>query len=288
MPKFALLLWLLIGGSIHAEELAAARGLYAAQRYAEAEQAFATVVEENPANVEAHHHLGKLARKRQDLAAAILHFEKARALAPDDPAVQFDYGAACSLHADTLGLSFRAAALARRGRIALERAVALAPTEPRYHEGLIEFYQTAPGIVGGSMAKAYQQADALAAIAPLPGTLALANLKLKEKRPDDTLDLWSTFLRTHPDDPVALFQFGRTAALAGIQLERGIATLERCLEVAPPPAVVRPAEIHWRLGQLREQAGDIPGALREYRLGLNFEPGHAAVAADHARLADSP
>ncbi|HEX2101789.1 MAG TPA: tetratricopeptide repeat protein, partial [Candidatus Synoicihabitans sp.] len=117
------LLSLVVIGSAQAADHAVALELYRERRYAEAQQRFEAAVAEHDQDPVAHHHLGKLAQLRQDLPMAITHLEKALALAPDNAAINFDYGAVCSLHADTLGMSFRAAHYARRGRVALERAV---------------------------------------------------------------------------------------------------------------------------------------------------------------------
>jgi tetratricopeptide (TPR) repeat protein len=284
MLRFGYFLWLTaIMVTARADEHAAAIELFEAKRYVEAQSRFEAAVQSNPGDARAHHYLGRLAQLRQNLELATDHLAKASALRPDDAEVQYDLGAACSLHADTLGMSFRAASLARKGRTALERAVELSPDTVRYRQALLEFYSTAPGIVGGSLAKAYEQADAISQRNPLQGRLAVAGLKAREKRYAEAMALWAEVLQEHPDHATALYRFGEAAAITGEQLERGAAALERLLAAAASGDVDR-ARAHWRLGQLNVRRGDLAKARAAFRAALELDPMNKEMAADLARL----
>jgi tetratricopeptide (TPR) repeat protein len=76
------------------------------------------------------------------------------------------------------------------------------------------------------------------------------------------------------DFPFALYQLGRSAALSGYHLDRG----EKCLRtyIAMPmredlenPSI---AAAHFRLGNIREKKGDMPGARTEYETALKIDP----------------
>jgi tetratricopeptide (TPR) repeat protein len=271
-----------------AADPATAESLFARQRYAEAQAKFEQRVAEQPEDALAHYYLGRLARLRQDLPKAIEHLETAAALAPEDAATQYEYGAVCGLHADTLGMSFRAASFARKGRAALERAVSLAPEELRYRQGLLEFYRTAPGIVGGSMTKAYEQAEAIRQLQPRDGALAVIGLLVHEQRYAESLVEAQQLLADHPDHPMVLYRFGEAVVHTGQHTERGIEALQRCLEL---PEVERGpvlSRVHWRLGQLRERHQDIRGARLAYRTALQLEPTLQPAAVDLARLPREP
>ena len=264
----------------HDEALA----LFEQKRYAEAQALFEQAVTDDPQDSVAHYQLGRLARLRQDLPTAIEHLEKAAALEPENAAIQYELGAACGLHADTLGMSFRAASFARKGRAALEKAVALAPDQVRYRRGLLEFHRTAPGIVGGNIAKAYEQAEAIRTLDPVAGALELIALHRHQKRHAEALAAASELLAHHPDHPMALFRFGEAAALTGEQTAQGAAALERCLALRTAEAGPSLAHVHWRLGQLRQKQGDIEGARSSFRAALAIEPNQQEMAADLARL----
>ena len=82
-------------------------------------------------------------------------------------------------------------------------------------------------------------------------------------------------LKTNPDDYTALYQIGRLAALTGQFVDRGIASLRRCLELTPPPGPQSHAAVHWRLGQLFEKKNDRAGARAAYEAALKLDPNFA-------------
>ena len=270
-----------------ADDLTEGRALLEQRRYAEAQQAFEKAAATDPSNGEIFFQLGRLARMRQDWSTAVEQLEKAVQLQPENAAIQYEYGAACGLYANTLGFSLRAASWARKGRTALEKAAELAPDENKYRIGLVEFYRTAPSIVGGSMAKALEQANLVRQKDTLAGGLLLVSLYLQQKRFHDALDLARQVLDQHPDHPQALFRFGETAAHSREDTARGIAALERVLTLTPSSKGnhdAPPALIHWRLGQLRETEGDVEGARSAYRAALEHDPNLLGAATDLARL----
>lgn len=264
-------------------DLAEAVALYQARRYAEAQAAFEAVVAREPENAEAQHYLGRLGCLRQDLAVGLHHLERAAALRPDDPEIQFDFGATSSLHADRLGFSLRALHYARQGRRGMERAVELAPEVLRYRHALMEFYSRAPRLVGGSIDRAYAQGEAILARDRLAGTYALAHLDLRRELPEDALARWQSLLDDEPDHVFALFEFGRIAAESGRQVERGVAALRRCLELPPPDGFKR-AQALRRLAQLHLRRGETDRARETYRAALALEPDNRELADEYSRL----
>lgn len=242
-----------------------------------APDAHATLVERvrtHPADAEAHHQLGRLLLTQNDYAGAIPLLEKAAALAPTNAEFVFHYGAACAQHAEQLGKTFRALALGRRGRIALEKAVELAPAEGMYHFGLIEFYSRAPAIAGGSLGKARAHAEAYRDLVPRDGAIALAGVHLRAKDFTAAFALYNQLLALAPDDYQVLYLLGRAAADSGEQLDRGIAALRRCLSLAPPPRGVPHAMVSYHLGRALQQTGAISEAREAYQAALSLEPAY--------------
>ena len=160
--------------------LAEAHALFAERRYAEAQAVFESILAAEPENTDVLMHLGKLAAKRRERQLAVDYLQRAVDLAPGNAELQFEYGAACGFLADGLGTSLKALRFAHRSRKAMERAVELAPDDLVFRQGLLEFYASAPGIAGGSMRKAYDQADAIASRNLDQGAFARANLQRVE------------------------------------------------------------------------------------------------------------
>ncbi|MFN9577287.1 MAG: tetratricopeptide repeat protein, partial [Gemmatimonadota bacterium] len=158
--------------------------------------------------------------------------------------------------------------LARRVKAAFERAVALDPTLIDARNGLLGYYLYAPGFMGGSVAKAKEQATALLALDAFIGRSALASVAIKQDdlagaerelvtllrdfpdsgravaslgnfyadraRPADAFRTFEQWVAKHPKDPLGYYGIGRTAAVTGQQLDRGVAALQ--MARALPPA----------------------------------------------------
>lgn len=77
-------------------------------------------------------------------------------------------------------------ALARKCRSAFEKAVALDPKNVDARADLMSYYLQAPGIVGGSLAKAKEQAAAILELDPVRGQIALGRIREREKSPKRT------------------------------------------------------------------------------------------------------
>ena len=213
---------------------------------------------------------------------------------------------------------FRQGLLARRVKSEFEKAVALDPSLVQPREGLVQFYTKAPGVMGGSMDKAKEQAAAIAKLNPISGHLAEANIALTEKdalraekayaaavaenpdslralnayvnflvnnkRADEAFPHVDRYLAKHPSDRVAQFYVGRLAATTGKQLDRGEQLLRTLLAnpVDSGPRVA-PENIHFRLGDILAKKGDKVKARAEYEEALkvnpNFEPVKKALKA---------
>jgi len=209
--------------------------------------------------------------------------------------------------------------LAKRLKSEFEKAAELDPGLLGPHEGLIQFYLQAPGVMGGSVAKAREQAASIVKINALRGHFAEANIANHEKDlpgaerayraaysefPDSSLALTSltTFLANNgraedafapvdhylarkPNDRVGLFTLGRAAAVSGKQLERGEQALRTVLTMPETENGSRiPREnVHYRLGDIYAKRGDKAKARAEYeealRINPRLEPAKKALAA---------
>src|SRR5207253_366475 len=92
------------------------------------------------------------------------------------------------------------------------------------------------------------------------GRLAFASLYASEKKYAEAFAELDETLKAAPDDYPALYQVGRLAAVSGERVDRGIAALQKCLTLAPPPNAPGHDAAHWRLGNLWEKKGDKPAA----------------------------
>lgn len=200
----------------------------------------------------------------------------------------------------------RQASLARRTKGEFERAVQLDPDYVDAREGLMQFYLRAPGVMGGSEAKAREQAQEIARRNRYRGGLALAVVSTRRKDlagaareyeqlaaqfPDSSAP-WTQLAALHaqqrqwdqafatiermqraqPASMPAQYALGRLAAESGMQLERGEQALRRYLTHQPRPNEPPLANAHWRLGAILERQGRPELARAEYRTAVRLDP----------------
>jgi tetratricopeptide (TPR) repeat protein len=239
----------------------------------EAQQAFEAISKEDPANVQAQLYLSRLAMRRNDHDKSVAYAERAAQLAPNDAECHNVLGDAYGRAAQAASV-FRQLGLGKKCLAAYQRAVELAPNRIEFRKSLFNFYSQAPGFAGGGFDKAVAQATAIKQLDPAEGRLTFAALYLGEKKYDLAFAQFDEVLKTNPDDYAALYQIGRLAALSGHAIDRGIASLRRCLELTPPPTTSH-AAAHWRLGNLLEKKSDPAGARRAYEASVKIDPNFA-------------
>ncbi len=256
-----------------AVELARALDCYQARRYTEARERFERVARQRPADPEIDFYLGRLALWFDEEAAALRHLERAAQQAPRDARILNALGDAYGLAAQQANPLMKIS-WAGKCRVAYERAIALEPGNAIYRWSLLGYCCVAPRLLGGGRDKAHAQAEAIAALDPAGGRVARATLALAEAHYDAAFGEFEAVLQEVPDDFLALYQIGRCAALSGERVERGIAALQRCLELIPPAGDDQPtlAGVHYRLGNLLEKKRDEIGAAAQYAAARRAEP----------------
>lgn len=283
LTRLALLLLATTGLLRSATPTEAALDLFKAKKYPEAQAAFEKLTAASPNDASAHYYLGVLALRRGDTDEGIARLEKATALAPANSDYFLELGGAYGSAAQKASI-FSQMGLAKKSLAALEKSVELNPDNLGARNGLLSYYQQAPGIVGGSMEKAYAQATEIKKRNPTMGATVLAQLYVKDKKFDEAFALFEGVLATAPDNYLALYSIGRTAAQTGQRLDQGEKSLRRCLELTPGANEPGPAPVHWRLGNIAEKRGDKTAARAAYEASLKLDPKFKSAADSLAKL----
>ena len=255
-------------------QLVAARALFNTPgKSAETQQAYEKIAAADPACAEAQNFLAQLALRRDDADQARAYAEKAAALAPDNADIQHTLGDAIGRSAQKASV-FSQFSLAKKCLAAYQRAVALAPENAAFHQSLFDYYRNAPGIAGGGSDKALAEAAMIKNLDALRGRLAFATLYTADKKYDQALAEFDEVLKASPDDYSSLYQVGRLAATTGQFLDRGLASLRRCLELPVPAVLNTPgyAAAQWRIGNILEKKNDSAGARAAYTAALKLDP----------------
>lgn len=209
----------------------------------------------------------------QDTAAAVELTEKAVKLAPGNARVHYWRGASIFGNMNNVGM-FGKLGAASDGKAAFEKAVELDPTYIAPRLGLIQFYTQAPGIAGGSMKKAREQAQAIIALGGkgiYAGHVSLAQIAVQDK----DFKAAATEFRAAADG--AADNASRAQALAGLALltlqnlndPRGALAL--CDEIKPL-AARDDSTPSFVAGQAHRALKQYPEAIADFRAVLVIKP----------------
>lgn len=204
---------------------------------------------------------------------------------------------------------------AKKGRRALEQAVALDPDLLDAREGLVQFHVRAPGIAGGSKDEAARQAGEIARRDQWRGLRARLQVAAARKAepemvalfeeafarvgtpadstrqytlmvagsislaPDPALQdrLADRAYRARPAEPAFQYQRARAWALQGQQLPEAERLLRAYIAAGPPPAhAASLGAAWWRLGLVLEKQGRTAEARDAYRQAVAVTSGDAA------------
>jgi tetratricopeptide (TPR) repeat protein len=182
------------------------------------------------------------------------------------------------------------------------------------HMGLLQFYVMAPGLMGGSLEKAEETAERVAALDPFIGRLAagfvawqsddlegaereyvaaaridtldtegwkaLARFYTEVGRYGEAIALGDRILALDPGEVSAVYQRARAYLLQGEDLEAAEAGFRRYIESDERPGQPTLASAYWRLGQVYEKGGDLDSARREWERAVELAPEHRQANAD--------
>lgn len=257
-----------------------------------------------PDDAELQAYLGRAYTRAAQGEPAVAALTRAIELAPAKAEYHMYMVAAIGQQISTVGM-FKKLSLGKQVKEHSERAVTLDPNSVRARESLMQFHIQAPGIAGGSMEKAREQAAAIAKLSPAEGLRIDAILARADKKPeaevvaawekaiaapgasDDARMQYAFYLQAQEKwdgafaqfdalakkNAGALYQVGRTAAMSGKNLEAGEKALRAYLETGPKsendPAI---EAAHWRLGLVLERAKRRDEARAKYQAALKENP----------------
>jgi tetratricopeptide (TPR) repeat protein len=289
-----------------APSLAHAKQLYDARSWDAAKQEYALLARSAPGEAAPAYYLGRIAFQQTDADESIRQFERCTSIDDRNAECHAWLGNALGMTAQRTS-KFKLPFLVKRTKREFDRAIEIDPTNLDGRMGQLQYYLYAPGIFGGSIEKAREQAaeidrhdkmrgaiasgviadhekDAKAgeaayqrAISVAPDSAAgyngLANLYVREARWADafaTLDRTAARVPAERNVPI---RFARVAVLSGEQLRRGEDGVKRW--IANPPSQANSdtkAMAHLRLGQVYEKTSRSELARTEYDQAIRINP----------------
>jgi len=168
---------------------------------AEARKILEAALKSDNKNAEAHYWLGMTYLRRDvlDLDEAVDHMEEAVELNPMNADYQYGLGAALGRKAQDSN-PLKQAWLAPQIKSAFLKAVELNPNHVNARGGLADFYQMAPGIMGGDDEKAWEQAEAILALDEFSGRAKRALMFLRDGKVNEAEQELKTLTHNLPDE----------------------------------------------------------------------------------------
>lgn len=274
------------------------KAFYESRKYAEAEKVFEAVPERTGEYAAAQYYLGRIAFDKKAYDDAADYFEEASEVNPREADYFNRLGntyAAIAKNANML----TQATIAFKMKKAWEKVIELDAKNLDARTSLIGFYTQAPGFMGGSMDKAKAMATEVMKLNAAEGHWQMGSILVKEKNTveaekefskmlkadpgyirniagyyadqkeyDKAFELLEESLKKNPDDYLSLYRYGKTAALSGLQLDRGEECLKKYLNYNPTYNEPSIAGAYMRLAQIKEKKGNKAEAKKYFEMAL--------------------
>jgi tetratricopeptide (TPR) repeat protein len=282
MRSLGLLLLAAAAARLDAQCAASTQRLITDQKYDEARAEVDAQLKKNPSDDAALHCMGMIYVAMDKSSDAIDWFEKAIKANGKSSTHHLWLGNALgeqASHTNKLKLPF----LARRVKGEFDKAVELDPTSWEARHGLIQFYSQAPGVMGGSMDKAKEQAREIAKIDAIRGHLEMAALLERDKDVAGAEREFNAVVSAAPDSALGYNSLGNFYRRQKRYTD-AVAVYEKLLHVKPE-AVNAHLLIGWNL----KLAGDNDRAERELKQWLSAPPKDAPpqnLSAAHQWIGD--
>lgn len=303
MRRFAFLIALPL--ALEAQAPLTPEQLINARRLDEAKVAVDAILAKNGNDPRGLYLRGRLLYAQENSGKAVDWFEKAVERDKQNAEYHLWLGRALGEEAQKAS-KIRQPFLARRVKSEFEQAVALDPKMIDARMGLVDFYSIAPGIMGGSMDKAKEQAAEIGRLNPIQGHLAAARIANRHKdtatvereykaaialardssdayyllggtyrayaRWDDAFAIYDELMKRRPEEMPVHLTWAGTAAQSGKNLERGEREAKLYITNAKDAPSANMSNAHWRLGQIYEQTGRKELARAEFNEALKLNP----------------
>jgi tetratricopeptide (TPR) repeat protein len=269
--------------ALAASDFDTARALFDQKKFPEARAAFEKIVAAEPNNAAACHYLGRSILARNDTPSfeeSLKWLSRAAELEPNNAIYVGLYGGTSLQLAERTNSYFAAT----KGRDLMEKSLTLDPNYAEAREGLFQFYQRAPWPLGNASKAAAHLAE-IRKRDPARATALSAITKADAKDFAGAFAACEEVLAKAPDEFLALYQYGRAASLSGQNLARGLACLQRCLQLQPQNSA-DPTHSHvWmRIGRIQEQLKHPAEARAAYEASLKVDPYNKPAADALAKL----
>jgi tetratricopeptide (TPR) repeat protein len=233
---------------------------------------FEQLIDENDENADAFYWLGRTCFMLRNFEQASEYLEEAIELNDKNADYYFWYGNALGNEIQTANV-LKQAMMAGDILEAYENAIEVNPDHVGAHIGAAQYYLQAPGIMGGDIDKAKEQAGILKSLGSKDGDLILIGILVKEEKYDEAEKAYDKFHQSFvdtTDNPFFYNSYGYFL-LSQKKYDKAILMLKRQVELLPESA--NPYD---SLGDGYRANGQLKEALACYEKALELDSTFAA------------
>jgi len=278
MKSYFMLMFFLLLFTLHAQpsepqDITFGKQLFEEGKLEEAKVYFTNLLDEDDEIAEAQYYLAFTFFRLGELDDAIDHCEEAVDLDPGNAEFHFRLGQLYGEDAKDASL-FRLPFLAGDIKEQFELAIEIDPNHIGGNIGLAEFYFQAPGIAGGDIDKAIEQAKVVTKLEEKEGRFLLARIYTSEERFDEVEKEYN-ILEEKFGEEKDFFYFYNTYGyflLSRNRIDEAIVKFQKQIEFAPDRS--NPYD---SLGDAFRRKGLLTESLSEYNKALELAPNNERI-----------
>jgi len=242
--------------------------LFNQEMYDAARLIFETILEENNDIAEAHYYLGKCFFRLGDLDEAIAHEEKAVELDEENAEYHFELGMMYAEDARDASI-FTAPFVAGNIKEQFQRTIELDPDHLQGRIGLAQFYLQAPGIAGGDVDKALEQAKIVATMDEMQGRFLLSQVYIEKENFNKAETELKILEKKFGEEPEFYYFYNNYGyfLLTQERVDEAIEKFKKQVSLAPEKA--NPYD---SLGEAYRKKGMLAESLKEYKKAYSISP----------------
>lgn len=242
--------------------------LYDQDNYEAAKSKFESVLKKNNSNAEAHYYLSKCLFNIGDLDDAIEHGEIAVELNDKNAEYHFNLGVLYAEDARDASI-FRAPLIAGNIKKQFLRTLELDPDHLQGRIGLTQFYIQAPGISGGDLDKALEQANIVLKMDEMQGRFLLSRIYIEKEDVKNAEIQFKKLGENFGNDPENYYLYNSYGyfLLSQGRVDEAIEKFKKQVSLAPEEA--NPYD---SLGEAYRVKGMLAESLKEYRKAYSISP----------------
>lgn len=290
---------------LQAQSITTAQQMLEKKQYVEAQQELEGILEKKPDAQEAQLLLGQTHYQQSQFDQAIKVLKPLRSSMKTRADLHYWLGQSYKGKLLATENFLEKGVLSSKVKEYLEKAIDLDPKHADARESIAFFYFSAPGIVGGSKKKAFQQVEAIKPLDARRSLILAGNLYRQNKDYPAAITAYQTLAEMEPDEANwpfllgfcyqmtpdyaqaftsfeeaitlddkkagAYYQFARTGVLSKQRTNQCIGYMQYFLKLNDPKSYPR-ASAYWRLGMLYEIKGEKAKAKAAYEEGLVLDP----------------